>query len=57
MHDPFSALDDLLRLIDARRAALRAAQSADYASHRAGYERRADAYAVVIQANARRLLR
>ena len=50
-------LDDLLRLIAARLAALRAAASADYAAHRAAYARRAADYALVIQTNARRLIR
>ena len=50
-------LDDLLRLIAARLAALRAAASADYAAHRAGYEQRAADYALVIQTIARRLIR
>lgn len=53
----FDQLDDLLRLIDARLAALRAAQSEDYATHRAGYERRAADYATCIQANAERMMR
>lgn len=53
----FTLLDHILRDIDARIAALRAAQSADYATHRAGYERRAADYATCIQANAERMMR
>jgi hypothetical protein len=50
-------LDDILALIDARLAALRAAVSPDYAAYRADYERRAEAYALCIQTNAPGLLR
>lgn len=50
-------LDTLLALIDARLTALRAAASPDYVAYRADYLRRADDYALVIQANAERKLR
>ena len=46
-------LSDLLRLIDAWRAAKRAAQSEDYLAFRAGYERRAADYALTIRTNVR----
>lgn len=45
--------DDLLRLIDAWRSALRAAQSPDYAAFRADYARRAADYAMVIRSRMR----
>ncbi len=40
--------DELLRLIDAWRAAKRAALSDDYRAFRADYERRVDAYRLVL---------
>ncbi len=40
---------DLLLLIDAWRAARRAAESPDYAAYREGYLRRAAAYRMVIR--------
>lgn len=52
----FDILDELLRLIDARLAALRAASSPDYAEYRAIYARMADHYALCIERNAGRLL-
>ena len=51
----FDQLDTILRLIDARLAALRAAAAPPYAAFRQDYERRARDYAVVIEANVRRL--
>lgn len=66
-HDPFSQLDSLLRLIDARLAALRAAHDTDYAdawwaakrNDKAAADclRRAADYAMVIEANARRMVK
>jgi len=52
----FDTLDELLRLIDARLACLRALRSPDYAEYRAIYERMADHYALCIERNAGRLL-
>lgn len=49
-------LDNLLRLIDARLAALRAAASEEYKAFRADYERRAADYALAIETNGRRLV-
>lgn len=53
----YTHLDHILLLIAARLAALRAAQSDDYAAHQAAYERRAKDYALAIQRNAERIVR
>ena len=53
----FDQLDDLLRLVDARLAALRAAQSEPYKAFASDYARRAADYALTIQTNIGRLLR
>jgi len=45
----------IAELIDAWRAAKRAARADDYAPHQAGYARRADAYALTIRTNVRRM--
>jgi len=52
----FDALDEVLRLIDLRLAALHAMRSPDYAEYRAIYARMADHYALCIERNAGRLL-
>lgn len=49
-------LDHLLSLIDAWRAAKRAAVSEDYAAYRADYERRANDYALAIRTNGERMV-
>ena len=49
-------MDDLRSLIDAWRAATRAAASEDYGDFRPDYARRADAYALCIRANVGRML-
>jgi len=52
-----TTLDDLHRLIDAWRAAKRAALSEDYAPRNHEYARRAAAYRLCIRANVRRRMR